>query len=100
MNLTSARKTDDPIRYVAELGESIAAHAANENWDDVEECAVRLRAAVMDVPARDRKEALLAARRSIEAVESLAREARGQVAGRLSKIRLGREMSAAYGASD
>ena len=95
-----ARTTDDAVRYVAELGESIAAHAANEEWDYAEECAVRLRAAVMDVPERHRKEALLAARRSIENVQSLAEKTRDQVAGRLSKIRLGQRMSAAYGASD
>ena len=85
-----------PDAIASEMSASMEAHAATGDWEKVEEIAVRLRAAVMRVPDLERRDTLLAMRRSMEKVQTLAQDARNEVTAKLSAIRLGKDATAAY----
>jgi hypothetical protein len=70
--------------------------AAAGDWDEVEDVAVRLRRAVMDVPEASRRPAVLAVQRSIEKVAAGAKEARQTVTGKISELRRGQVAKKAY----
>ena len=89
-----------PESGISELIESMEHRARDGQWEDIENLAVKLRAAVMLVPAHERREALLAAGRSLEAVRALALEAKDQVTEKLSAIRRGKDAAKAYAATD
>ena len=89
-----------PSGITAEMTESMEAHAAAGDWERVEEIAIKLRVAVMQVPEQDRRSAILAAARSLEKVQALARETRDAVTGKLSAIRRGQDATRAYSATD
>ncbi len=89
-----------PLGIVAEMTSSMESFAAAGDWERVEEIAVRLRHAVMDVPETERRNALLDAQRSMEQVQSLALEAKGDVTGKLKVLRRGQSAARAYSAMD
>ena len=89
----------DPQIIAAEMTQSLEASARHGDWERVDEIAAQLRAAVMQVPENDRRETLLAVSRSLERVQTLARDARADVTGKLSAIRRGKDATAAYGSA-
>ena len=84
----------------AEMTATMEAHAASGDWERVEEILVKLRAAVLEVPERERRDTVLAIRRSVEKVQGLAQSARNDVTGKLSQIRRGRDATKAYSVAD
>ena len=84
----------------AEMTATMEAHAASGDWERVEEFLVKLRAAVLEVPERERRDTVLAIQRSLEKVQGLAQSARADVTGKLSQIRLGRDAAKAYSVTD
>lgn len=89
----------EPRIIAAEMIQSMEASARYGDWERVEEIAAQLRAAVMQVPEHERRETLLAVSRSLERVQSLARDARADVTQKLSAIRRGKDATAAYGSA-
>jgi len=89
-----------PGDIVLEMSAAMEMHAASGDWEIVEELAVRIRSAVMAVPESQRREALLAVRRSMEQVQSLAHDARSDVTEKLSAIRRGKDATRAYAGTD
>lgn len=90
----------DPVQVAAEIVAAMEARAASGDWDSVAELAGRLRAAILNVPERDRPQLLLAARQCVQKVQSGAQRARDELADRLAVLRRGREMAAAYIAAE
>jgi hypothetical protein len=95
-----AARQDDPVQVAAEIVAAMEADAAGGDWDSVGRLAVRLQAAILHVPERERRRLLLAARQSVQKVQQRAREARDDLAGKLTALRRGRDMTAAYTAKD
>ena len=87
------------VADTAELTASMEAYASNGDWSRVEEIAVKLRAAVMQVPEAQRRGAITALQRSMEKVQTLAQDARTDVTGKLAALRRGRDATAAYGSA-
>ena len=100
MRSETAKLPDDPVRVAAGIVATMEAQAANGDWDGVEETATRLRVAILEVPERDRRPILLAARQSIRKVHSRVEAVREEVASRIAVLRRGKDMAAAYGAAD
>jgi len=86
-----------PESVVLQLSASMESLAAEEDWQGVESIAEELRRAALQVPETERREMLLAVRRSIENVQALAVEARRCVSEKLSGIRRGKNATRAYG---
>ena len=89
----------EALAATAELSASMEAYAGSGEWSRVEEIAAKLRAAVMQVPEEQRREAITALQRSMERVRTLAQDARTDVTGKLTAIRRGRDATAAYGSA-
>jgi len=87
---------ETPESKVLALSEHMEALAAAGDWDEVEDTAVRLRRAVMDVPEASRRPVVLAAQRSIEKVAAAAKNARRTVTGKISELRRGQVAKKAY----
>jgi hypothetical protein len=85
-----------PVSIVLQLSEEMEALAAAGEWERIEDIAVRLRAAVMNVPEAERQPVLLAVQRSTENVAAGARQARQTVTGKISELRLGQVAKKAY----
>lgn len=85
-----------PVSTVLQLSEEMEALAAAGEWERIEDIAVRLRAAVMNVPEAERHPVLLAVQRSTENVAAGARQARQTVTGKISELRLGQVAKKAY----
>ncbi|MBT8101230.1 MAG: flagellar protein FliT [Gammaproteobacteria bacterium] len=85
-------QTDETVLLSARM----EADAARGDWESVEAIATRLRSAVMQVPAEERRHAVLALQRSLENVRAQAMEARGEVTQKLSAIRRGKDATRAY----
>jgi len=96
MVASQAAITVTPESIVSELSEQMEALAAAGDWEQVEEIAVRLRGAVLEVPEVDRRPVLLALQRSTEKVVAGARTARQTVTGKISELRLGQVAKKAY----
>ena len=99
MVASSAVVRQRPAEVTAEMAASMEAHAGAGDWERVEEIAVRLRAAVMQVPENQRREAIQAAQRSMQKVQTLAQDAKTDVTGKLAAIRRGKDATAAYGSA-
>jgi len=85
-----------PVSIVLQLSEEMEALATAGEWEQIEDVAVRLRAAVMNVPEAERRSVLLAVQRSTEKVAAGARQARQTVTGKISELRLGQVAKKAY----
>lgn len=88
-----------PDTVASEMSERMEANAAAGDWQRVEEIAVRLRSVVMQVPVAKRRTILVAIRRSIDKVQSAAKNAHHDVTGKLSAIRRGQDATKAYNSS-
>ena len=97
MAASHAAMQQSPGEAAAEMSASMEAHASSGDWERVEEIAVKLRSAIMQVPERERRSAIRAAQRSVEKVQALAQESRTDVTGKLAAIRRGKDATAAYG---
>ena len=80
--------------------DELKARKAPGEWERTEEIAARLRSAIMAVPGHQRREVLLAAKQSMEKVQTLAQYARSDVAEKLSAIRRGKDATRAYAGAD
>ena len=100
MVASQAAMQQSPDDVVFEMSASMEAFAASGDWERVEELAIRLRSAVMQVPEDKRRDAMLATRRSLEQVQSLAQFAHHDAAEKLTAIRRGKDVTKAYAASD
>ena len=96
MVASQAVVTETPEMVVQEMSEHMELLAADGEWAEVENLAIRLRAAVMKVPESERRGLLVTAVRSTERVASEAENARQEVTGRISAIRRGRKATEAY----
>ena len=85
-----------PVETVEALAESMEAMAEQGEWERVEDIAVRLRAAVMQVPEYERRSLLLAVRHRTEKVHAAAQAARDKVTAKISELRRGRDAAKAY----
>ena len=91
-----AVKDQSPAETVREMAETMEAMAMQGEWEQVEDIAVRLRAAVMQVPEYERRSLLLAVRHITEKVHAAAESARDRVTDKISSIRRGRDATEAY----
>ena len=99
MAASQAAMQQRPGEVASEMSASMEAHASSGDWERVEEIAVKLRSVIMQVPERERRAAILAARRSVEKVQALAQQDRADVTGKLAAIRRGKDATAAYGSA-
>ena len=76
--------------------EQMESYAEAGNWDEVEALAIRLRLAIMDVPAAHRRSVIVAAQRSVNKVVAGARSARQDVSGKLTELTRGKAAKKAY----
>lgn len=70
--------------------------ASRGEWDEVENIAAELEAAVMSVAEAERRPVLLAVQRSTAAVETEAHAARSNVGGKISELRRGQAAKKVY----
>jgi hypothetical protein len=97
----SQRSIDEgPAAIALEMSDSMEHSAREGDWERVGEIMAMLRDAVLQVPETDRRRIILSAHRSLEKVQAIAESARGDVREKLSQIRLGKDMTAAYGGRD
>jgi len=87
---------DTPESIVLEMSRRMETLAAAGDWDDVEDIAMRLRSAVLDIPEADRRPVLLALQRSTDKVAEAAATARQTVSGKIKELRLGQVAKKAY----
>jgi len=80
-----------------QLCENMRTLASTGDWQKVEEFAIKLRTAVLKVPESERRETILAIRRSTDKVQALAMRERSAIAGKLSALHRGRDATRAYG---
>lgn len=85
---------------VSKMLVEMEAHAASGEWEKVEELTLKLKNAILAVPDSEQRETLLAARRSMEQVQSIAQDAKNDVSDKLSSIRRGKDAAKAYAAAD
>lgn len=85
---------------ISKMLADMEAYAASGDWEKIEELTVKLRAAILEVPEKDRRELLQAAQRSMELVQTIAQGAKNDLTRKLSSIRRGRDATKAYAAAD
>ncbi len=98
MDTTVTQATDGNavgLDVYAVIGE-LESRAGAAEWDEVEALIARLRHAVMEIPAADRRHALLAAQRCVGKVLAGAKSARQALSGRLSDLSRGKAAKKAY----
>lgn len=96
MAANQAVLTETPESIVLEMSEHMEALAIAGEWDDIEDIAVRLRSAIMNVPEADRRPILIAVQRSTQKVAAEAQKARQTVTGKISELRRGQAAKKAY----
>lgn len=87
---------ETPETVVLEMAQHMQTLAANGDWEEVENLAVRLRTAVMNVPEGQRRNAIIAVQRATEEVAAEAATAQRDVTGRLRALRRGQKATKAY----
>lgn len=96
MVASQAALEETPESIVLQMAEQMEALAAAGDWQQIEDIAVRLRVAVMDVPDSERRAVLLAVQRSTEKIAVGAQQARRTVSGKLAELRRGQVAKKAY----
>ena len=96
MVASQAAISETPESVVLEMSKRMETLAAAGDWDDVEDIAVRLRSALLEVPEANRRTLLLAVQRSTEKVAEGAKIARQTVSGKIKELRLGQVAKKAY----
>lgn len=86
-------------RMAREMAKNMEELAANGQWSGVEQIVVRLRSVVLEIPEAERREVMELVNLSLERVRTQALTSRGEVTGKLSEIRRGRDAARAYGGS-
>lgn len=100
MVASQAAMQERPDAVVLEIAASMERHADAGEWELVEELAVRIRSAIMDVPEDQRRDVVLIVQRRLQHVNDMADKHRGDIADRLSVIRRGRHAARAYANAD
>lgn len=90
---------DRHVTDVLDMTMQMEAFAADGEWQQVEELAEKLKNAVLAVPRARRRAVVVAARRSMNNVRTLAEQERASVADKLSQIHRGRDATRAYGST-
>ena len=85
---------------VSEILASMESYASSGDWERVEVLAIRLRSVVMQVPLDKRRDVMLATRRSLTQVQSMAQFAHHDTAEKLTAIRRGKHVTRAYAAAE
>ncbi len=88
-----------PGNMAREMASNMEQLAAEGQWNGVERIAARLRSVVLEVPVSERREVMEFVNYALERVRTQALSSRGEVAGKLSEIRRGRDAARAYGGS-
>lgn len=88
-----------PGRMAREMAKNMEEMAASGQWSGVEHIVVRLRSVVLEVPEPERREVMEFVNYCLERVRTQALTSRGEVTGKLSEIRRGRDAARAYGGS-
>ncbi|MDX1515710.1 MAG: hypothetical protein R3288_02665 [Woeseiaceae bacterium] len=96
MAVSQPRAAESAQTVVREMSEHMRELAGRGDWSEVEDIAVRLRAAVMNVPESERRELLVEVQRVTEQVAATARDAHRDVTARLAKLRRGQVATEAY----
>ncbi len=96
MVASHAEMTDSAVSIALAMCERMEALAGAGDWDEVEDIALRLRHAVMEVPEAERRPVVLAAQRSTAKVAAGAQTARQTVTGKISELRRGQVAKKAY----
>lgn len=94
--MSQAAARERPDTAVLSMCERMETLAAAGHWPDVEDIAVRLRSAVLDVPEAERRAVLIAVQRSTGKVFAGAKKARETVTSKISELRLGQVAKKAY----
>jgi len=79
-----------------ELGERMERLAEEGNWQRVQAVVNKLNQVLVQIPKSERREALMAASRNIENVQSMAEYARRSVVEKLSAMQRGRKAQQSY----
>ena len=88
-----------PGLMAREMAKHMEELAAKGQWGGVEHIVVRLRSVVLEVPEGERREVMQFVNYCLERVRTQALSSRGEVTGKLSEIRRGRDAARAYGGS-
>ena len=88
-----------PGQLARDMAKNMEELAANGQWSGVEQVVVRLRSVVLEVPEQERREVMEFVNYCLERVRTKALSSRGEVTGKLSEIRRGRDAARAYGGS-
>ena len=86
-----------PAEIAVDMMARMEALAASSEWSRVEQLAVRLKSAVLDVPENERQSVAVAIAHSLERVQTIALVSHGEVKEKLSEIHRGRAATRAYG---
>ena len=84
------------MKLISLVAEHMEAMAAAGEWSEVENLAIRLRSAIMNVPEGERRGLLVQVKSRCEKVAQNAEVARQEVTGRMSAIRRGQVATKAY----
>lgn len=96
MVASRAAIAESATQVALEMAEHMEMLAAAGEWDHIEDIVIRLRGVVMNVPEAERREVMLAVRRSTEQVEAAANAARQAITGKMSELRRGQAAKKAY----
>jgi len=96
MVASQAAISESPESVVLAMSKRMETLAAAGDWDDVEDIAMRLRSALLEVPEASRRPLLLVVQRSTEKVAEGAETARQTVSGKIKELRLGQVAKKAY----
>ncbi len=89
----------NPGQMARDMASNMEELAAKGQWSGVEQVVVRLRSVVLEVPEQERREVMEFVNYCLERVRTKALTSRGEVTGKLSEIRRGRDATRAYGGS-
>ena len=96
MVASQASLEENPVTVVLQMAGEMEALADAGEWERIEEIAVQLRAAVMNVPVAERSALLRAVQRSTDKVAAGAKQARQTVSDKISELRRGQVAKKAY----
>ncbi len=96
MVASQAVLAESPEHVALALVEQMETLADAGEWEHIEDVAIRLRGAVMDIPEPERGPVLLAAQRCIKKVAAEAHNARRAITGEMHEIRKGQAAKKAY----
>lgn len=99
MAASHAVVSEMPEAQTMEMLQHMESLAAAGDWSELEDLVVRLRSTVRLVPEHERRDVMVAMRRSTDRIARLATNARQDVTGRIASIRRGQAAAKAYDSS-